>query len=85
MTKTIKRFYIDKPGGSYGTKPKKWCKIFKRKPRILETRRRIDGNGVKYTECLMECNIPGHTTITVCLTDPKFRKSGVTRNKRLLK
>jgi hypothetical protein len=83
--KTIKRFYIDKPGGSYGTKPKKGCKIFKRKPRILETRRRTDGNGVAYTEFVQECNISGHPTITVCLTDPKFRKPGVIRNKRLLK
>jgi hypothetical protein len=84
MLKTIKRFYIDKPGGSYGTKPRKWCKIFKRKLRILETRHRIDGNGVKYTECLVDCNIPGHTTITVCLSDPKMRKARVT-NTRVLK
>jgi hypothetical protein len=83
--KTVKRFYIDKPGGSYGTKPKKWWKIFKRNPRVLQVRHHVDGNGVEYTEYMMECTSPDHETITVCLTDPKFRKSPLTSNRRLLK
>lgn len=81
--KTTKRFYIDKPGGSYGTNPKKWWKIFKRKPRVFQTRRCIDGNGHKYTEFLLECRLTGGT-MTVGLDDPQFKKSGVIRNKRLL-
>jgi hypothetical protein len=82
--KTKERFYIDKPGGSYGTKPKKWWRLFKRKPRVLRTTRRIDGNGNSYTEYVLTSSIPGHPTMTVGLSAPKFKKSGMVRNKRLL-